>query len=149
MAHTAYRILAAKLCRSRISLNAHLLARYASHLFVSRESYLLSLYARSTTIQRIFGKALIRIYRGKSWRSVRLTRWHVGFKAGELGRTRVMAVFRQKATRKKKPSLAGRSAQKISDARIESIRQVRSGQKRRSLGKFSPLVELQYSATSA
>lgn len=93
-----------------------------------------------------FATKLIRVFRGRAWRGFYLSRYHVGFKAGAFAKPRVLAIFRQKATRKKKPTASSATANLAAEAQIARIRQVKAGQRRRSIGKFNPAYDAQLTA---
>lgn len=143
-----YRILANEEFREYTRVDSSLLARYATHLFTSPSAYLTAWFARQTTIPvQFFGKRL-RVHRGKLWRNLRVGRWHCGLRLGEFAKTRTLAVFRQKAIRKKRPVQILTTAQLTHAANIEKIRQIKAGQRKRGIGKYALAFEQQFTAVS-
>lgn len=148
VARPAFKTLGAELTRPYHRIDSSLLVKYGSYLLTSRESYTLAWWCRGTTCARFFVRRLLRLYRGRLWRGVRLSKWHIGQKGGALARSRVLAIFRQKATRKKKPTAVSTANQKRLDAKIEQVRQVKAGQRKRTIQAYNPAFEAQYGAVS-
>jgi hypothetical protein len=76
---------------------------------------------------------------------VLVRRWLVGFHAGELARTRRLAVFKRRVSAKKQRKRVQLSAQarRGRELHLQRIRQVKMGQRRRSIGAYNPGVERQ------
>lgn len=105
--------------------------------------YALALRKRHATLCSHFINAYVRIARGRLWRGLKVSRFHVGFKAGSLATPRLLAVFRQKASRKKKPTIAAAAASLMTETKIARIRQKKAGYKKRSVGDHSPAFDTQ------
>lgn len=131
-----YRSFAAEYTRGFKRVDASLLAKYAPYFLSPREMYTQALFCRGSTLMQELAKKLIRVYRGRFYRGLRVSDFHGGFKLGQFAKPRTLAIFRQKASRKKKPTTASATSQLASEAQIAKIRQTKAGQRKRSIGKF-------------
>ena len=77
------------------------------------------------------------------WRTLYITRWHVGFKFGEFAKTRVRATFKSKTLTKKKqkqnktPSVAFLNELKINKLRMVKAGKVRKQRFTKELGAYA------------
>jgi hypothetical protein len=63
------------------------------------------------------------VYRGRKWRGLRLTSLHKGQPLGALARTKILAVFQQAKTRKKRAkAAAAKAASTASQQRMDQAR---------------------------
>lgn len=62
------------------------------------------IYARNSIIPNVFLNYEVLIYAGKRWHTKRISKWMVGFKAGEFTWNRKYALFKAKQLRKKSKS---------------------------------------------
>jgi ribosomal protein S19 len=60
------------------------------------------IYSNSIVIPQIFSNTKVSIYNGRHWNKKFISRYTVGFKAGEFVWTRKIAVFKNKQKSKKK-----------------------------------------------
>lgn len=135
--------MASEMSRNFFRVDASLLAKFAPYFFMPRPMYGIALKKRHATLCDYFVQTYLRISRGRLWRCLRVSPLHVGFKAGSFAKPRLLAVFRQKASRKKKPTAAAAAANLVSEAKISRIRQKKAGFKKRSVGEFSPAFDAQ------
>lgn len=127
-------------------VSTSLLAKYSAYFFLPKPMYTLAFTQKSTTIPEDFTRILIRVYRGRLWKGLKLTDLQTGFKLGSFIRTRTLAIFRQKATRKKKPTYKAATAAMLNEIKISKIRQIKSGQRRKSVGQYSQSFDAQFTA---
>lgn len=107
----------------------HFITRYFYYILLDPNKYIrYNIFARSSTIIRRLCGLLIRVYRGHLWRTLFITRWHVGYKFGEFGKTRAKAVFRSKTLKKKKST---HKSSFLNTLRIDRLRLLKSGKVRK------------------
>lgn len=83
-------------------MEMHFILRYFYYVLLDQNKYIrYNIFSRSSTILRRLCGLLVRVYRGHMWRTLYITRWHVGYKFGEFSKTRAKAVFRSKTLKKK------------------------------------------------
>lgn len=106
-------------------------------------------YERSGSVLRWFRTRTLRVHRGKKWRRLRVYRWNVGFKWGQFSRTTALAVFKKKATSKKqKKKQLGARAELYTSLKVQHIKDVRAGLKRRSVVRYDDPVSLAIQASA-
>lgn len=127
-------------------VSTSLLAKYSSYFFLPKPMYALAFKQKSTTVPEDFTGILIRIYRGRLWKGLKLLNAQTGFKLGSFIRTRTLAIFRQKAARKKKPTYKAATTAMLNEIKISKIRQIKSGQRRKSVGQYSQSFDAQFTA---
>jgi ribosomal protein S19 len=107
-------------------------------------------YERSGVILRWFKTHTLRIHRGKRWRRLRVCRWNVGYAWGHFARTSVLAVFKKRATSKKqKKNQQGPKVELCLNLKVQHIKDVRAGVKRRSVMRYDDPVSLAIQASAA
>lgn len=63
------------------------------------------------------------MYRGRKWKGVKITPFHRGQRFGVFARTKILAVFQQAKTRKKRAKVAAaKAASAASQQRIDQVR---------------------------
>lgn len=82
------------------------------------------------------------------WRVLKPSDFHIGHRLGEFSKTRILAVFRQKASRKKKPTASAANLHIFNAAKIERIRKIKSGQTRKPLFDYKPETHNQFESIS-
>jgi ribosomal protein S19 len=91
-----------------------------------------NIFARNSTILRMFVGSFVRVYRGMFWRTFYITRWHVGFKFGDFAKTRVRATFKSRTlTKKKKKQKKTPSMLFLDELHINKVRMVKAGKVRK------------------
>lgn len=117
-------------------LTPSFITRFATYLFAKPNQTLAAWRCRSTTVLPCLSDDKFRVYKGKLWRIVFLSTWHSGSKLGSFAKTKQLALFRQKAARKKKPVVKNTYSQLTKNANIEKIKLVKSGMKSRSINNL-------------
>lgn len=87
---------------------------------------------RRSLISRWFLSQTLRIHRGRRWRRLFIQRWVAGFAFGNFARTQTVAVFKKKASAKKRKRLQQNTQAHVFDWRIQRIKDVRAGLKRKT-----------------
>jgi len=107
-------------------------------------------HERSGIVSRWFKTRVLRIHRGKGWRRLKVLRWTVGFSWGEFARTTSLAVFKKKATAKKqkKKTLSAKADLRMS-LRVQQIKDVKAGIRRKSVIRYDDPVSLAIQAATA
>jgi ribosomal protein S19 len=100
-------------------------------------------YERSGVVLRWFKTRTFRIHRGKGWRRLKVFKWNVGFAWRAFARTTSLAIFKKKATSKKqkKKSLNAKAELRMS-LKVQQIKDVKSGVRRRSVIRYDDPVTL-------
>jgi len=107
-------------------------------------------FERSGAVLGWFRSRTLRIHRGKRWRRLQVHRWNVGFTWANFARTSALAVFKKKATsRKQKKRQLDAKADLRMSLRVQQIKDVRSGVRRRSALRYDDPVALAIQATAA
>lgn len=119
-----------------VPVSISLIARYSDHLFAKSNQTLTSWVCRNTTVLNCLDGQRFRIYKGKLWRIVFLSEWHTGFKLGSFAKTKQLALFRQKAARKKKPVIKNTFVQLKKNTYIENIKQIKTGLRARNVNNL-------------
>jgi len=88
---------------------------------------------------------IYRVCRGRRFRRLRVHRWHFGFSWGSLARTRTTAVFKRRASAKKRRGPVPTS-RVFEEARIQRIRETKTGLRRRGTARYEEAVEAQLRA---
>ena len=121
-----YRQVANGLCRQRYRVDFLLISRFLPYLVSDRICYLTVWYQRAARGPRWLTGDLLRVHRGRRWRGVWFRRPALGQHLGTFARTRVLAVFQQAKTRKKRAKAeAAKAAAAASRARVDQIRKFR------------------------
>ena len=102
---------------------------------------------RHGRVPRALQRLTFRITRGRRFRRLRVGRWHRGFSWVSLARTRVIAVFKRRVSAKKRRKTSTKS-NPFEEARIQRIRDVKTGVRRRSAVRFDAAVEAQLRASA-
>jgi hypothetical protein len=85
----------------------------------------------------------LRVYRGRRWRRLAVQRWHIGLSWGAFARSTALAVFKKKSSAKKRRRRQSGDGGASLGLRIQQIREVRAGVRRRSSVQFDPQMEAQ------
>jgi hypothetical protein len=113
-------------CQQRYRVDFSLISKFLPYLVSDRVCYLTVWYQRAARATSWLTNDLIRVYRGRRWRGVWLRRLAVGQHLGVFARTRVLAVFQQAKTRKKRAKAeAAKAAAAASRARVDQLRKFR------------------------
>lgn len=139
-----FRVIAANETKNYKLLSTSLLSRFASYFFLPKLMYSLAIKKKNTTVPEGLEGTVVRVFRGKTWKGIKLTELRVGFKLGSFLRTRTIAVFRQKALRKKKPVVKTTATSLLNEAKIAKIRQVKAGQRRKNINQYNPNFDAQF-----
>ena len=84
----------------------------------------------------------MRVHRGRRWRALAPSKWHIGLTWGALARTRRVAAYKSRAANKKRKKVS-KGAQLVGDLRISQYRALQLGQRRRTSTKAAPGLEAQ------
>ncbi len=86
----------------------------------------------------------LRVHRGKKHRRLYIQKWNVGYPLGNFARTRKLAIFKKKASLKKKQrkKLALASV-KTFEWDLQRIKDIRAGNKRRTPTLFNSSIQAQ------
>jgi len=108
----------------------HFFFKYFYYLVLNPNRFIYyNIFSRSSIIFRKLVGLVIRIYRGAKWRTLYLSRSHVGCKFGEFSKTRQRAVFRIKIIKKKTKPFT--KVAFLKNLQIDRIRLLKSGKVRR------------------
>ena len=129
-------------CRLRLRGCPRLLEKLVARLGQSRHLYLLNIWRRGGLIPTSHLGKSVRVYRGRKWRVVNPSLWHVGFTWGALARSRKVAAFKARAANKKRKKVS-KGAQLIGEMKILQFRALQLGQKRRTSTRYSTDLENQ------
>ena len=132
-------------CRARLRGSPRLLEKLLTRLGQAKQLYLLNIWSRGALVSKHHLAKSTRVHRGKKWRVVSPSKWHLGFTWGSLSRTRRVAAFKARAANKKRKKTS-KGTQLISDMRILQFRALQSGQKRRTSTRASLGIEQQLRA---
>lgn len=135
-------------CRSRLRGSPRLLEKLLSRLGQARQLYLLNIWSRGALVSRHHIGQSSRIHRGKKWRVVSPSKWHLGFSWGSLSRTRRVAAFKARAANKKRKKVS-KGTQLIGEMKILQFRALQLGQKRRTSTRAPLDFEQQLRSVSA
>ncbi len=102
ISHRTSRMVLLGLCQKKIKIDSFLFLKFFSFFIGERLCYLTAWFSRSPFISLWLKGYLLRVYRGKKWKGLHLKKLHIGYKLGSFSRTRILAVFQQAKTRKKK-----------------------------------------------
>lgn len=119
--------------------------KYLQYLFSKHDQTPTAWKTRNCTILKAFIGDKFRIHKGKLWRMVTFSEWHVGSKFGSIAKTKQLVLFRQKLAKKKKPVVKNTFAQVSKQANIEKIKQIKSGLKAKNANNLSLDYEQQLS----
>lgn len=106
------------------------------------DKFRLNIVNKASTIPYFFINKIVRIYKGKSWTSLFISRWHVGLKFGQFSTTRKYVQYKSKAlkkTLKKQNKNKKENVPQIEDPRIQQLKLIRTGQLSKRLTNFSEL----------
>lgn len=134
-------------CRSRLRGSPRLLEKLLTRLGQARQLYLLNVWPRGGLVSKHHIGQSTRVHRGKKWRVVSPSKWHLGFTWGSLSRTRRVAAFKARAANKKRKKVS-KSTQLIGEMRILQFRALQLGQRRRTSTKASFDLEQQLRAVA-
>lgn len=98
----SFRIITIGVCQKKIKIDSFLFLKFFSFFVGEKLCYLTAWFLRSPRVSIWFSNHLIRIYRGKKWKGTRLSSLHKGQPLGVFARTKILAVFQQAKTKKKK-----------------------------------------------
>lgn len=129
-------------CRYRLRGSPRLLEKLITKLSQSKQLYLLNMWSRGGPVFKHYIGTSLRIHRGKKWRVLRSSKWHLGFALGSLSRTRKVAAFKARAANKKRKKVS-KSTQLVGEMRILQFRALQLGQRRRTSTKASTDLEQQ------
>lgn len=92
---------------------------------------------------------VLRLHKGQRWRRIFVSRWHSGQPWGSFARTRTLAVFKKKMTerkqkRKNKQLFQPQGFVSLKNLKINQIREVKTGQRRKTHITFSKKVKFQF-----
>jgi hypothetical protein len=119
----SFRMVALGICQHKQRLDSFLSSRFLTFLFTDRLCYMTLWFVRAPRISAWFSRELVRVYRGRRWKGVRLTPFHRGQRLGAFARTRILAVFQQAKTRKKRAkAAAAKAASAASQQRVDQIK---------------------------
>ena len=102
VSYRIYRSLHLSYCKRKIRIDAFLISKFFSLLITDKLCYLTVWFSRSSKIIPWLRKDLLRVYRGKKWKGLRVAYLQKGQCMGVFARTKVLAVFQQSKTKKKK-----------------------------------------------
>jgi ribosomal protein S19 len=97
---------------------------------------------RARLVQR-FRQQTLRIHRGRRWRRLLIQRWHIGFAIGSFARTQALAIFKKKASAKKRKKRVSFGSGPSMDFRVQRIKDTKAGLRRRSSVLVDTRVEAQ------
>ena len=129
-------------CRLRMRSSPMLLEKLALRLVQSKQLYILNYFSRGGYIPRAHLDKPVRIHRGRKWRVLTATKWHLGATWGSLARTKRVAAFKAKAANKKRKKVS-KGTQLIGEMKILQFRALQLGQKRRTSTRTSVDLESQ------
>lgn len=90
-------------------------------------------FGRTENLIRWFRFQTLRIHRGRKFRRLYVQRWNIGYPLGNFARTRKLAIFKKKASLKKKQrKKIALTNTKSFEWDLQRIKDVRSGNKRRT-----------------
>lgn len=136
----SYQSTADRICRRRRRGSPSLLARLLTRLSQARDLYSLNVWARSGLVPR--AKRPVRVHRGRRWRALTPSKWHIGLTWGALARTRRVAAYKARAANKKRKKIS-KGAQLVGEMKIFQYRALQLGQKRRTSTKANESLEAQ------
>lgn len=136
----SYQASADRICRLRRRGSPALLARLLTRLSQARDLYALNVWGRSGLVPR--APRPVRVHRGRRWRALTPSKWHIGLTWGALARTRRVAAFKARAANKKKKKVS-KGALLVGEMRISQYRALQLGQRRRTSTKAAPGLEAQ------
>jgi hypothetical protein len=128
----SYQTCADRVCRRRRRGSPALLAKLLTRLSQARDLYALNMWARGGIVTRAYRP--LRVHRGRRWRVLTPSKWHVGLTWGALARTRRVAAFKARAANKKRKKIS-KGAQMVGEMRILQYRALQLGQRRRTSTK--------------
>lgn len=134
-------------CRFRTRCSPRLLEKLLTKLGQAKELYLLNVWSRGGLVSKHHVGQSTRVHRGKKWRVVSPSKWHLGFTWGSLSRTRRVAAFKARAANKKRKKIS-KGTQLVSEMKILQFRALQLGQKRRTSTKSSSDFEQQLRSVS-
>lgn len=85
---------------------------------------------------------MVRIYKGKSWTSLFITKWHVGLKFGQFSTTRKYVQYKSKElkkTLKKQNKNKKENVPQIEDPKIQQLKLIRTGELGKRMTNFTDL----------
>lgn len=131
----SYKAAADRRCRRRRRGSPALLSALLARLGQARDLYSLNVWPRGGLVPRAYRP--VRVHRGRRWRVLHPSRWHVGLTWGALARTRRVAVFKARAANKKRKKVS-KGAQLVGEMRILQYRAIQLGQRRRTSTRAAP-----------
>jgi ribosomal protein S19 len=116
----------------------HFIRKHCYYLLLDPEKSVdYSVFSRNSIVSAAMRGGFARIHKGMKWRTLFLTKWHVGFKLGEFAKTRVRAGFKAKTLMKKKQKKAADpNTAFLREMQINKLRLLKSGKVRKQ--KLTP-----------
>ena len=99
--------------------------------------------SRQGCLVRQLCQQTLRVHRGRRWRRLTIQRWHVGFAAGCFARAQALAIFKKRASAKKRKRRTSLGSSLSLDFRIQRIKDTKAGLRRRSSVQIEAQVETQ------
>lgn len=123
------------ICQKKIKIDFFLLLKFFSFFVGERLCYLTSWFTRSPKVSAWFDSSLVRVYRGKKWKGVHLSYLHKGQPLGVFARTKILSVFQQAKTKKKKTkNTMNKAAISLSQSKLDKAKKFKTGSNRNSQG---------------